>query len=220
MATYAFIHGGGDRALYWHALEPGLRARGHATVSTDLPCEDDSAGFADYADAVVAALPDRNGSDLIVVAQSLGGFTAPLVCERVTVGLLVLVAAMVPEPGERGADWWSNTGYPGPEGATEAEIFYDDVPPHLAREAMKWSRGQSDAPGEEPLPLDDWPDVPTRFLLCARDRMFPAEWMRGVVRTRLGIEPDEIEVGHCVALSRPRELAERLEDYRVAEGLS
>jgi hypothetical protein len=37
--------------------------------------------------------------------------------------------------------------------------------------------------------------------------------MRGVVRERLGITPDEIDGGHCPALSRPRELAQRLEDH-------
>jgi hypothetical protein len=31
--------------------------------------------------------------------------------------------------------------------------------------------------------------------------------MRRVVAERLGVVPDEIEAGHCVALSRPRELA-------------
>jgi hypothetical protein len=30
--------------------------------------------------------------------------------------------------------------------------------------------------------------------------------MRRVVAERLGVVPDEIEAGHCVALSRPREL--------------
>lgn len=80
---------------------------------------------------------------------------------------------------------------------------------------MQRSRRQSDAPGKEPWPLDSWPDVPTRYLLCRQDRMFPAEWMREVVRARLGIEPDEIDSGHCPALSRPRELAARLEAYRV-----
>jgi hypothetical protein len=43
--------------------------------------------------------------------------------------------------------------------------------------------------------------------------------MREVVRERLGIEPDEIDGGHCPALSRPRELAARLEAYRVELGL-
>ena len=37
--------------------------------------------------------------------------------------------------------------------------------------------------------------------------------MRRVVHERLGITPDEIDGGHLVALSRPKELADRLEKY-------
>jgi pimeloyl-ACP methyl ester carboxylesterase len=183
----------------------------------DLPCEDDSAKLPEYADAVVRAIGDRSGA--ILVAQSLGGFTAPLACASVAVDLIVLVAGMVPLPGERAEDWFANTGYPGPEGESEVEIFYNDVPEDVAAEAQRHSRRQSEGVGTDPWPLDAWPDVPTRYLLCSRDRMFPAEWMRGVVRERLGIEPDEIDSGHCPALSRPRELAERLEAYRTELGI-
>lgn len=220
MATYALIHGGGDSAFYWHLLEPELRARGQEVIAIDLPCEDDSAGFAEYADAVIEALGERQCPDLIVVAQSLGAFTAPLVCARVPAALMVLIAGMVPAPGERGDDWPTNTGYPGPEGESEIEIFYQDVPAAVAREAVAQSRGQSDTPGAEPWPLEAWPQVPTRFLLCRQDRMFPPDWLREVVRARLGIEPDEIDSGHCPALSRPVELAARLERYRAEVGLS
>ena len=52
-------------------------------MALDLPCDDDSAGLAEYADVVVDAIGDR--TDLVVVAQSMAGFTAPLVCERVPV---------------------------------------------------------------------------------------------------------------------------------------
>jgi pimeloyl-ACP methyl ester carboxylesterase len=211
VATYVLIHGGGDSSFHWHLLEPELRARGHEPISMDLPCEDDAAGFAEYADAVVEAVGQRR--EAIIVAQSLGAFTAALVCDRMPVRLLVLIAGMVPRPGERGEDWPANTGYPGPLGATEPEIFYHDVPDQIAREARKRSRRQSDAPGEEPWPRDSWPDVPTRYLLCRQDRLFPADWMREVVQTRLGIAPDEIDSGHCPALSRPAELAERLDSY-------
>ena len=54
----------------------------------DLPCEDDAAGLPEYADTVVDAIGDRQ--DLVVVGQSLGGFTAPLVCDQVAADLLVL----------------------------------------------------------------------------------------------------------------------------------
>jgi hypothetical protein len=52
-----------------------------------------------------------------------------------------------------------------------------------------------------------------RFLLCRDDRFFPADWMRRVVKERLGMSPDEIDGSHCIALSRPEELADRLESY-------
>jgi hypothetical protein len=53
--------------------------------------------------------------------------------------------------------------------------------------------------------------VPTKFVLRTEDRFFPPE--RRLVAERLNITPDEIASGHCVALSRPRELAEILEGY-------
>jgi pimeloyl-ACP methyl ester carboxylesterase len=220
MATYVLIHGAGDVAWYWHLLEAELRNRGHDVVAPDLPCEDDSAGLAEYADAVVAAIGDRG--HLVVVAQSFGGFTAPLVCERVPVELLVLLAGMVPWPGEPPDDWPTNTGYEQARrehderdgrALDDVALFYHDVPPGLAAEALRRGRRQSATPGKKPWPLRAWPDVPTRFLLCRDDRFFPAEFMRRVVRERLGITPDEIEGSHCVALSRPKELADRLEAY-------
>jgi pimeloyl-ACP methyl ester carboxylesterase len=100
----------GGSAWDWHLVAPALREHGHDAVAVDLPCEDQSAGWEQYADAVVQAIGDRRG--VVVMGHSLGGFTAPLVCVRVPVDLLVLVAAMIPSPGERFADWWANAGYP------------------------------------------------------------------------------------------------------------
>jgi pimeloyl-ACP methyl ester carboxylesterase len=59
------------------------------------------------------------------------------------------------------------------------------------------------------------PDLPTRALLCRDDRLFPAPFMRRLVRERLGIEADEIDGGHCVALGHPRELADQLDAFRT-----
>jgi pimeloyl-ACP methyl ester carboxylesterase len=214
MSTFVLIHGAGDVGWYWHLVEAELRQRGHDAEAPDLPCDDDAAGLPEYTDAVVEAIGDR--TDLVVVAQSLGGFTAPLVCERVPVKLLVLVAPMIPAPGEAPANYWANTRYE--EEARERyeddiALFYQDVPQELASEALKRGRGQSEARMGEPSPLAAWPDVPTQVLLCRDDRLFPAAFVRRVARERLGITPDEIDGGHTPALSRPKELAERLEAY-------
>ncbi|CAA9390821.1 MAG: hypothetical protein AVDCRST_MAG55-87 [uncultured Rubrobacteraceae bacterium] len=109
MTTHVLIPGAGGEAWYWHLLEAELRERGREALPVDLPADDDSTGFSEYADAVVGAIGGRTG--LVDVAQSLGGFTAPLVCERVPVDLLVMLNAMVPSPGEPPEDWWSNTGF-------------------------------------------------------------------------------------------------------------
>src|SRR5689334_19330411 len=109
MATFVLIHGGGDAGWYWHLVERELRQRGHDTLAPDLPCDDDSAGLREYADTVVGAIGDRR--DLIVAAQSLGGFTAPLVAARVRVEMVALVAGMIPAPGEAPGDWPANTGF-------------------------------------------------------------------------------------------------------------
>jgi hypothetical protein len=44
--------------------------------------------------------------------------------------------------------------------------------------------------------------------------MFPLDFQRRVARERLGLEVDEIDGGHMVAMSHPRELADRLEAVR------
>ena len=88
MATYVLIHGAGSDSWYWHLVVPRLRERGHDVVAVDLPCDDDTAGLEQYTDVVIDAIGDR--SDLVLVAQSMGGFTAPLVADRRPARLIVL----------------------------------------------------------------------------------------------------------------------------------
>jgi pimeloyl-ACP methyl ester carboxylesterase len=226
--TYALIPGAGGDAWYWHLVVPRLREQGHDVVAVSLPAGDDSAGWSAYADTIVDSIGGRTG--VILVAQSLAGFSAPLVCERVPVQLLVLLNAMIPRPGETGSEWWSNTGQPeamrahltalglSPAADDDTTVYFHDVSPQVRAQAFR--RGepeQSWTPMTQPWPLDAWPDVPTRALIGRGDRLFPADFQRRIARDRLGIEADEIEGGHLVALSRPAGLVERLEAYRIAE---
>jgi len=209
-------------------LAPGLRAGGHDVIAPDLPTADDSAGLNEYADVIADAIGDRR--DLIVVAQSLGGFTAPIVCSRVPVNMLVLIAAMVPLPGETPGQWFSNTGWPEArqeqaqrdgrtlgERVNVVEEFFHDVPADVVADTFARPEPvQSETPFGQPWPLAAWPDVPTRVVICRNDRFFPPHFMRRVVHERLGMTPDEFDSGHLPALSRPNELVERLEAYRAA----
>jgi pimeloyl-ACP methyl ester carboxylesterase len=222
MATFVLIPGAGGTPWSWHLVEERLRAHGHDVVAVDLPNDDDTAGLEEYAEATVRQIGDRRG--VILVAHSMGGFTAPLACARTSVRQIVLVAAMVPAPGEAPGDWWANTGFTEARAAqierdggddSEQTTFLHDLPPALAAEAGAHIRPQSGTPFEKPWPLDAWPNVPTKFLLCTEDRFFPADFLRRVVESRLGFPPDELEAGHLPMLSRPGELVEWLERYRV-----
>jgi hypothetical protein len=214
-ATFAIVHGAGDSAANWDGVAIELRERGHDAVAPDLPCDDDAAGWNEYADVVADAVGDRE--PVVVVAHSLGGFPAPLLCSRLPVELIVLVAAMVPAPGETANEWWTTTGHVDAMRATGADrlderaLFLADVPAEVADVALAHGRDQSGTPMAERWPLDTWPAVPTRYLLCRDDRLFPPEFVRPMVRERLGIEPDEMAGGHMPYVSRPVELAYRLE---------
>src|SRR5262249_42641068 len=108
--TFILIPGAGGSAWYWHLVAPKLRERGpeggrklgqrgDEAVAVALPAADDAAGLSEYAAAVVRAIGSREPRRVVLVAQSLAGFTAPLVCKQVPVALLVLVNAMIPRPG-------------------------------------------------------------------------------------------------------------------------
>jgi pimeloyl-ACP methyl ester carboxylesterase len=177
---------------------------------------------------VVDAIGDR--ADVILVATSMGGFTAPIVCTRRRVDLLVLLNAMIPIPGETFNGWGTNTGsrparreYHASLGLSAAEadddgvIYYHDMPSEVRAEAQArtW-QNQSMTPLHQPWPLASWPDVPTRLIIGRHDRMFPLDFQRRVARERLAIEVDEIDGGHMLAMSHPTELANLLEAYRLA----
>ncbi|MEU9019279.1 alpha/beta hydrolase [Actinomadura sp. NPDC048394] len=227
MSTYVLVPGAGGSAWFWHLLVPELEARGHEVIAVDLPAADESAGLTEYADTIVEAIGDR--TEVILVAQSMGGLSAPLVCTRVPVALLVLLNAMVPVPGETGGAWWANTGQAqamAEQAAREGrelpakfdpeDCFFHDVAPEVTAEALaRGEDSQSDRAFQEPWPLEKWPDTPTVFLQGRDDRLFPLPFQRRVVRERLNIPVDDMPGGHLVALSRPKELADRLEAYRI-----
>ncbi|MET7986932.1 alpha/beta hydrolase [Streptomyces sp. NPDC005281] len=216
---FVLVPGAGGAAWYWHRVVSELRARGHEAVAVDLPGADKSAGLPEYTDAVVGAIGDR--TDTVLVAQSLGGFTAPMVCTRVPVGLLVLVNAMVPLPGETPGQWWVSTGSePARLAAAEAggygpefdldTYFLHDVPAEIAAAGAGHERPEADIAFNQPCDIERWPDTTTRVLAATGDRFFPFDFQRRVARDRLGIEAEPIPGGHLAALSQPSALVDQL----------
>ena len=221
-ATFVLIPGAGGSAWYWHLVAPLLVAAGADAVAVELPAADDDADLTTYAQVVCDAVPDVTGS-LVLVGQSMGAFTAPIVAERVPVSHLVLVNPMVPTAGESPGQWWDATGQDlamaahfrriglGDKEFDPIEDFFHDVPAAVREDAFSQPPPrQSDTPFGQTWPLDGWPDVPTRVIVGSDDRFFPLEFQRRVVRERLGLDVDVMPGGHLMALSRPEELAGKL----------
>ena len=197
-------------------MVPILEQRGHEAIPIALPAADDTAGLPESAAAVVRAIGGRDPRRVILVAQSLAGFTAPLMCDQVPVALLVLVNAMIPKPSETPGEWWRNTGHGDAKrrqnlhDGREADApfdpltdFFHDVPQPVIDEA--WAQGeprQSDTVFASRCTFTAWPAVPTRVLVARDDRFFPAEF-QGRARA-LGISADDCQAAISSRSANPR----------------
>ena len=218
-ATYVLVPGAGGDSFYWHLVAPLLRDAGHEVLTPDLPAGDDTAGLAEYADVIVAAAGERER--IVLVAQSMGALSAPIAATRLDVAQLVLVAPMIPAPGETFHEWGTATGQQ--EAARELavaegrdpdapfdedELFFHDVPADVV-EAL-YAHGGSDESGrslEEPFPLAAWPGVRTRVIAGRRDRLLPLPLVQRLARERLGVQAEVVDSGHLPALAAPEDLA-------------
>lgn len=216
MTTFALIHGAWGSGWHWASIPERLRAAGHEVVAPDLPCDDASKTFDDYAQVVLDALGDAD--DVVVAGFSLGSQTAARVALRRPVRALVHVAGVVPAPGltlmeqfreplmhrdyvegvemiDRGSRWVDFDVY--------RRVTYDDsVPEAVVRERFGRLRPQMTTPYG--LAFDaDLP--PARYVMCTRDRLLDNAYWRDAVEVT-----DEVDSAHQVMVSQPERLTEIL----------
>ena len=217
--SFVLIPGAGGSAWAWSRVAGLLVEAGDEAIAVDLPGNDETVGLSGYAELVVDAIGSR--SDVVLVAGSLGGFTAPLVCERVPVRELVLVNAMIPVPGETAGDWWAHTGAleaqaeaarTGGYGAFDmATYFLHDVDAEIAAEGEPYQRNEADIAFASVCDFTAWPPIGIRVLAGTYDRFFPVGFQRRVARERLGVEADVLPGGHLLPLAQPRLVANYLQ---------
>lgn len=216
-AKFVLLPGAGGSAWYWSRVVPLLESAGHEAVAVDLPGPDPAAGLAQYASLAAAAIGD---DDVVLVAQSLGGFTAAVTCAQAPVRSLVLLNAMIPVPGEAAGQWWEATGAvaareeaaaAGGYGGFDVDVyFFHDVPASIVAEGEAHQSNEADVVFETPCEFDAWPDVPLRVVAGADDRFFPVAFQRRVAQERLGVSIDVVPGGHLAALSQPEAVTELL----------
>jgi pimeloyl-ACP methyl ester carboxylesterase len=202
---FVFIPGAGGAAWYWHRVLPLLDG---PAVAVDLPSPDPEAGLSAYMDLVVEAAADA--PSVVLVAQSMGAFTAVPCAERLPVKRLVLLNAMVPAPGETANDWWRNAGHDFPEDFDVDKHFFHDLSPDVVAGLMQHGGDEAEAAFSEPCPFERWPDVPTTVLAGRDDRFFPFDFQARVARERLGLDVVPVPGGHLAALSQPEAIATAL----------
>jgi pimeloyl-ACP methyl ester carboxylesterase len=226
MAFFVLIPGAGGAAFYWERVVPLLEAAGHAAHAVDLPADDEQAGLDEYADLVLRAIAAQSLSQVVLVAQSLGGFTAATTCARAAdkISMLVFVNAMIPVPGETAGAYWGNTGAESARAQAAKErgysptfdlhtYFLHDVPEDVARAGESKQRSEAPIVFQQPCAFERWPDVPTHVVVGKDDRFFPNDFQVRVASDRLGKPVKQIPGGHLVALSNPRELSDTLLEY-------
>jgi pimeloyl-ACP methyl ester carboxylesterase len=220
MTTVALIPGAGGMGWNWHRVGRELQDRGHEVVVLDFAAQG-RVGLPAYAEAVLDAVAGED--DVALVGLSMGAFTMPLVCQRISVRMLMFVNAMIPQPGETPGQWWGNVhseearrtaaaagGYSADFDV--ATYFLHDIPKELLPEMEVQAAGQLDERFDDPCDFTAWPPVPIHVVSGAEDRFFPLALQQRVARDRLGVEPIVVPGGHLAPLSHPSEIAAVIAD--------
>lgn len=224
MSHFCLIPGAGGAGWYWHRVVPLLTGAGHTAVAVDLPADDPEAGLPEYVEIGLSAC--ANEEDVVVVGQSLGGFTAVVLADRLVKAHrppreLVLLNAMIPLPGETPGAWWEAVGQGQAMNqaalaggwSTEFDMdtyFLHDIDPATAAAGESEQREEHDVIFGSVCDIAAWPDVPTRVVTGAADRFFPLALQQRLARDRVGVEAEVLPGGHLLALSQPEALAAAL----------
>lgn len=218
---YVLVPGAGGAGYIWHSVVEQLQAEGLEAVAVDLEVGD-GRGLAEYTASVVAAA--GGADDVVLVAQSMGGFTAALAAQRLPVSRIVFVNAMIPVPGETAGGWWAAVGHGDamrandiaegrdPDAGFDLDLyFFHDLSPEEREALMQHEPGEdSAAMFAEPAEFPGWPDVPVTVIAGRDDRLFPPALQQRVARERLALDAHLVPGGHLAALSHPEPIVELL----------
>lgn len=215
---FLLVPGAGGAAWYWHLVEAELAQQGYPVIAVDLPGDDEGAGLIEYAELIVEAGQGRD--ELVLVGQSMGGFSVPIAAEQLRPSRIVLLNAMIPVPDETAAEWGEHVGStPARIAAAEAGgystdfvedvYFFHDLPPAVLEAGAEHVRLESGRAFSDRCRFAEWA-APVTVLAGREDRLFPLEFQRKVARDRLGVPTRVVPGGHLAALSHPVDIAAAL----------
>ena len=232
VTVFALVHGAWHGAWCWELLAAELQGLGHQTIAMDLPCDDASKTFRSYATLISQIIDDdAPGEEVVLVAHSTGGLSAPLVKPRTPIRRLVYLCALVAsprlsfidqlteEPEMINSDYLAGMSPADPQMRSQwvdqdlaRTILFDDCDLATSQAAFDRLRPQALSPYGEPCPLHVLPETPATYVVCAQDRLVNTAWSRRTAEERLGADIIEIPGSHSPFLSRPSHLATVLDE--------
>ena len=236
LGTIGLIHGYGHRAAHWDKFRPELEAQGFDSIAVDLPADNPSATFADYArvaaDAFEPAIKDGRRIDLIL--HSMGSNVLPDLVEIIGVAPIrnvFHVSGSIGEPDGGGAsslttimpripkqrntpEYRDATLRLQEEGMTVLNpaqirrLLFSDCTPEEFIWALELMRLQGKPKAEPPLEAFKIPGLRQTYLLGDADPIRNTDYVLDKMVGELGMKLVMMRGGHSPAISRPRELAE------------
>lgn len=229
MTNFLLIHGGSHGAWCWEGVIEELarlECRAHAL---DLPGGGEDATpranvtYRSYVSAVGAFIEENDLHEVVLVGHSLAGIILPEVVarHRERIRQVVFLAAFVLEQGERAINLIAPDRVPGYYRLAEASLDYSMTVPYEAARERFFNDLDEAAAQEVFTKLTPQPLAPylarvqnganaigsiARYIICTDDRNLPYEQCLGYAE-KLGGTIEEIEAGHDVMLSKPKELA-------------
>lgn len=224
-----FVHGACVRngSWWWHRTAGHLQERGVPSVApalpscgeTGVPAGAGGAGLTEDVAAVRRTL--LNGDEpTVVVAHSYGGIvTAEAAAGVGPVHHLLLVSSYLPEVGQSLSEFGDGAPAPfldvDPDSGSFAvrpdllvDTFLQDCDPEVQAQAAQHLARQSVQVIGQPVGAAAWQQVPSTYLVCARDRGTPARLQREFARRADRVV--ELDAGHHPFLSRPAAVADLL----------
>ncbi|MFE9627684.1 alpha/beta fold hydrolase [Streptomyces sp. NPDC006527] len=208
--TLLLVHGAWHGGWCWSELQAALEAREFRTRTLDLPSAGGRSGIAEDTSAVRDGLASIDGP-VVVVAHSYGGIpVTQAIADMPNVSRVVYLAAFQLDIGESLIGFY---GAPVPPETQEFEavpddprkVFYADVPPAEAAEAIARLVPQSTKAFTDAVTVAGWHSIPSTYIICEQDQALPAQLQR-----KLAVRADDVhsmESGHSPFLSMPEDLA-------------
>ncbi len=234
-AHLLLVHGASHGAWCWSNVINELATLGVASTAFDLPGSGmdqtprRTVTLDDYVAATIGMVDSIEAENVVVVGHSLAGITIPGVAAArpEKVAALVFLASVVLNTGERGIDsipedrrgtYFDMAQESGdytilPAFDNARRRFFSHLEPVQAQSAYVQLTPQPFEPylTEVAHGIDSL-TVPAAYLLLEQDVTFKPALAESFAR-KAGLVPDRMQGDHCVMLSNPFALAEKLAHY-------